>query len=1265
MEETNGTDDNHKPRDAELPLKDMRNWQLIPTANESPVKSTAVVKYSAVPRAASFAQLQCNTDLNLPPSNWLSSSAESYGLQHVPAHSTGFSSFRLAHMFLDCVGQVDVVSDAENIKKLLKIPYSRGVVSMMVHRVENTLLIDDFDVHKLLLQQSKSDWEWLREFLLSNVLQSMSIKDKGLVPNHRRSALQNRQLVSKFLHHSLAATDPPPPPPLLEPASKLPLSTKEPPLPEPQVTEELPDSGSTHRFLRNVVWNFEDLQMLLGTDMPIFGGSTHPCISLRLCDMAKPISVLTGIDYWLDNLMSNVPEVVMCFHLDGIVKRYELVKTEDLPYLSDSKFSAKHIRDVAQNILSFLKTNAAKAGHTYWLFKGKDDDVVKLYDLTSLCDNVDDKGQNPFTVPVAMLLYRVARNMKHSVESQHKRSTIAVLLENCVRLLDAQKYPQIVTSAHYMLSDLFIPATLDPAKPIFDDELDDEEREQGNQNLNYTTTNTFFNKKKGQPDSKSPRKKTSYSSLVPSSDSEESEDFIEPERKQLFKDYPRNSLTSVMALNILNSDSQPKSEAEDEEVPVFSKPPPLAASVPERCMLALKQVAVGLQCLQYFGQSEQKNGERQMPEEDDAPQMAKPFEPIPMPYIPLNKSEQKEQNGILTEKHIERHQEKQSKNKKNKNKNVRGSVNNDDVNKSDGIKNLLCPMPAGCMPTWQTPDANDNASWNTHLKTLLYEKACLVYATLAENDYASERFGRAVQMVGRVLRCREVLDRLLGPSKRPRRGLESYLLGRAGDCCFMLVQDWPKIDSHRRDLVSNTGVDAEIEHEMFRDCPDLDSIELSLLPERLESMEQMLKTGLACYKRGLELSPELVNFNRRIGNVHNELGCLYMSQAQAKYDDTVKKMQMSYARMDPLVKSAFRAKFDQSLEHLEKGLSSFEAVDDKANVALLYSNIGRLLRLCAHFYAPAGDDPKEHFFHERSFYNRSLSSYQSALDNLGQRKGHEDIWDAVVWELSTALYNMAVLAVESPAPHLKSADEAERVAVDLLHRALKYCDSETPGTRQPIYQYRAASIHHRLAALHHKSYRNTWNKDERHARAVLQSSRLHYEKACDMYTSLERPGEYLNAQIERIALAEFIAINATTPAARLRAYNAVLELHFSTMPMLQVLASRMDGSKGAGDMPMFFEETPAAEEEEIKRELGFLNLFEQRLQSNLLAATKTNVQCSKKEEVGASVYKTMYSLSLRTPVHITVENREAVTATAKHLCSVLQKISDVWRSANK
>lgn len=37
-------------------------------------------------------------------------------------------------------------------------------------------------------------------------------------------------------------------------------------------------------------------------------------------DMRTPISVLTGLDYWLDNLMCNVPEVAMCFHINGIVK---------------------------------------------------------------------------------------------------------------------------------------------------------------------------------------------------------------------------------------------------------------------------------------------------------------------------------------------------------------------------------------------------------------------------------------------------------------------------------------------------------------------------------------------------------------------------------------------------------------------------------------------------------------------------------------------------------------------------------------------------------------------------------------------------------------------------------------------------------------------------------------------------------------------------------------------------------------------------------
>jgi hypothetical protein len=48
-------------------------------------------------------------------------------------------------------------------------------------------------------------------------------------------------------------------------------------------------------------------------------------------DNNKPINVLTGIDYWLDNLICNVPELVMCFHVNGIVQVRHGVKGSKLP----------------------------------------------------------------------------------------------------------------------------------------------------------------------------------------------------------------------------------------------------------------------------------------------------------------------------------------------------------------------------------------------------------------------------------------------------------------------------------------------------------------------------------------------------------------------------------------------------------------------------------------------------------------------------------------------------------------------------------------------------------------------------------------------------------------------------------------------------------------------------------------------------------------------------------------------------------------------
>jgi hypothetical protein len=103
------------------------------------------------------------------------------------------------------------------------------------------------------------------------------------------------------------------------------------------------------RFARTLLWDFEDIRMCIGSNMPIFGDADHPCVSLRLQPYNKPISILTGLDYWLDNLMCQVPEVLMCYHDEGFVVKYEILNHDDLLYIigkGQVKFSERVIHSL-------------------------------------------------------------------------------------------------------------------------------------------------------------------------------------------------------------------------------------------------------------------------------------------------------------------------------------------------------------------------------------------------------------------------------------------------------------------------------------------------------------------------------------------------------------------------------------------------------------------------------------------------------------------------------------------------------------------------------------------------------------------------------------------------------------------------------------------------------------------------------------------------------------------------------------------------------
>lgn len=100
--------------------------------------------------------------------------------------------------------------------------------------------------------------------------------------------------------------------------------------------------------------------------------------------------------------------------------------------------------------------------------------------------------------------------------------------------------------------------------------------------------------------------------------------------------------------------------------------------------------------------------------------------------------------------------------------------------------------------------------------------------------------------------------------------------------------------------------------------------------------------------------------------------------------------------------------------------------------------------------------------------------------------------------------------------------------VDTLQKALKHCDIDTPGSRQPVYQFRAATIQHRLASLYHRVYREIESDtDISKKKTSLQLCKLYYDKAAKLLLSLEQSTEYLTVQMERVALAEYQARSTT------------------------------------------------------------------------------------------------------------------------------------------
>uniref|UniRef100_UPI00398E8FB0 erythroid differentiation-related factor 1 isoform X3 n=1 Tax=Pristiophorus japonicus TaxID=55135 RepID=UPI00398E8FB0 len=1159
------------------------------------VKSTAVVKYSAAPPPAAYARLQEKTDLKLPPANWLRRISQ---LGQTGATSLGtskkskpFSSFGMAYDFIDCIGNdVDVVSDSENIKKLLKIPYSKSHVSMGVHRIGRTLLLDELDIQELFMTSSQTgDWNWLKELYQRLVDPKWQRKKKS------REQFYQKAILSKFLYYSINGDcgAEAVPTPIVQPADthsqENPIEVEESSWPAPLRTPaSVPEDGNPQQqglkndFVRNILWTFEDIHMLVGSNMPIFGGGKYPAVSLRLRDSNKPINILTGIDYWLDNLMCNVPELVMCFHVNGIVQRYEMIKTEDIPNLDNSSFSTKVVKDIAQNILSFLKANCTKEGHTYWLFKASGSDIVKLYDLTTLCEETtEDKYQNPFTMPVAVLLYKVASNMMmKKVQNRKHHGIIRTLLLNCIKLLGKERHPQfvqIIASANYMISELF--------------QLDEP-----------------------------PKQDENGSTLNDNSDSySEDEDLpVDSDENGSFSNGsdPSDDNKAVAIIKSVGELSVPEKYKSTHQI----RPScafPVCHDTEERCRVVLSYVLEGLKVV-----------DGSIKKESDLP-AADPSIPIPLKYADESEctghKALKKQIALFLDKVGPAHE------------------------------TLKLPSQSGMIPD----------TWQYQMKLNLIFKASRAYFILSDAATTLQKYGRALRYIKLALQSLDAYCCLINNLSPEVLFFLSQCLTLNGDIQLMLAQNASNRAAYQEEYNYQTREDQEILHSLHRESS---CQAFSWATELYMDLEYQLSVSCKCYEAANELLhscdqkvhvvEQHTQVLKRLGNSRNEVGVFYMNQAAAVQTEGTASKGITAVEQEL---------WKKSFSYFEKGIQDFETIEDETNAALLLCNTGRLMRLCAQAHATTGSNLKRGEFspEEALYYNKAVDYYLKAMRSLTRWEKHPAVWDSVKWELSTTYFTMATIEQDYAPLSRKAQEQIEREVADSMMKSLKYCDIHTESARQPLCQYRAATIHHRLASMYHNSLRNQVGDD--HFRKQYRSlADLHYNKAVKLFQFLkDAPSELLRVQLERVAFSEFQMANQNSNASKLKTLSGALDIIIDSEYSFQLIQSELSCAQAQQenchahhDGNVSENDSSSLNEEEIVK---LVSMFEARLSFLLfqlikLLTSKRKGSGNSDDQIILKNYKHAYSTLLRatadkdTPL---IQRVEVILSLLKQLSSGL------------
>ncbi|CAN6440409.1 unnamed protein product [Victoria cruziana] len=396
--------------------------------------------------------------------------------------------------------EIDVIAPADILKQIFKIPYSKARLSIAVHRIGQTLVLNagpGVEEGEKMSRRKKDkpkamDPSLFLNFAMHSVraeacdcppsqfMPSEESPSPTILPGHFKpgegSYVSSRTPTdydySQGNHGNTIWDDKQNKRcDALERASKVDENGRS-SVHEPEKHRRLTNDV----FLRVLFWQFHNFRMLLGSDLLLFSNEKYAAVSLHLWDISRQITPLMWLEAWLDNVMASVPELAICYHRNGVVQGYELLKTEDvflLKGIAEDGTTAFHPQVVQQNglsVLRFLQDNCKQDPGSYWLFKSAGEDIIQLFDLSVIpqghasedhdqgCNSLPtfmNKGrQDPF-FSLGTLLYRLAHRLSLS-KVHSNRTKCAELFKKCLGFLDSRENLVIRAYAHEQFARLIL-----------------------------------------------------------------------------------------------------------------------------------------------------------------------------------------------------------------------------------------------------------------------------------------------------------------------------------------------------------------------------------------------------------------------------------------------------------------------------------------------------------------------------------------------------------------------------------------------------------------------------------------------------------------------------------------------------------------------------------------------------------------------------------------------------------------------------------------